>query len=103
MGFWYSLLSSIHLLILCGDVEQNPGPKDAKYLSLCHWNLNSLAAHDFAKVFNATEKFDFICLSKLYLDSTITSDDSGLSLDGYDLIRADHPKNIKQGGVCIYY
>ena len=43
------------------DVEQNPGPKDAKYLSLCHWNLNSLAANDLAKVsalkaFNATEK-----------------------------------------------
>ena len=88
--------------------EQNPGPKDAKNLSLCHWNLNSLAAHDFAMVsaleaFNATEKFDFICLSVSYLDSTISSDDSSLFLDGYNLIRADHPKNIKKGGVCIYY
>ena len=44
-----------------------------------------------------------LCLSKLYLDSTISSDDSGLSLDGYNLIRADHPKNIEQGGVYIYY
>ena len=26
-----------------------------------------------------------------------------LSLDGYSLIHADRPKNIKQGGVCIYY
>ena len=25
------------------------------------------------------------------------------SLDGYNLILAGHPKNIKQGGVCIYY
>ena len=63
IGFWYLFFNSIHLLILCGDVEQNPGPKDTKYLSLCHWYLNSLAAHDFAKVsalkvFNATEKFD---------------------------------------------
>ena len=57
----------------------------------------------FRKVFNATEKFYIICLSKSYLDSTISSDDNGLSLDGYNLIRADHPKNIKQGGVCIYY
>ena len=96
MGFWYSLLNSIHLLILCGDVEQNPGPKDTKYLSLCHWNLNSLDTHDFAKVsalkaINATEKFDFICLSESYLDFIISSDDSCPSLDGYNLIRPDHP------------
>ena len=46
---------------------------------------------------------NFICLSESYLDSTISSDDNSLSLDGYNLIRADHPNNIKQGGVCIYY
>ena len=38
-----------------------------------------------------------------YLDSAISSDNSSLSLEGYNLIRADHPKNIKQDGVCIYY
>ena len=108
MGFWHLFFNGIHLLILCGDVEQNLGPKNTKYLSLCHWSLNSLATPDFAKVsalkaFKVTEKFDFTCLSESYLDSTISSDDSSLSLDGYNLIRADHPKNIKQGGVCIYY
>ena len=61
MRFWYLFFNSIHLLILCGDMEQNPGPKDTKYLSLCHWNLNSLAVHHFVKVgalktFNATKK-----------------------------------------------
>ena len=24
-------------------------------------------------------------------------------MEGYKLIRADHPNNIKRGGVCIYY
>ena len=24
-------------------------------------------------------------------------------LDGYSLIRADHPGNMKSGGVCLYY
>ena len=24
-------------------------------------------------------------------------------LDGYKLIRSDHPSNTKRGGVCIYY
>ena len=96
------------MLILCGDLEQNPGPKDTKYLSLCYWNLNNLAAHDFAKVsalknFNVTEKLDFICLSESYLDSIISSDDSSPFLVGYNLICANHPKNIKQSEVCIYY
>ena len=44
---------------------------------------------------------DFICLSETYLDSTIP--DSLLEIDGYNLVRADHPNNIKRGGVCIYY
>ena len=68
-------------------MEQNPGPKYTKYLSLCHWHLNSLAAHAFAEVsalkaLNGTENFDFICLPESYLDSTISSDDSSISLDG---------------------
>ena len=109
IGFRHLHFNSIHLLIFCGYVEQNSGlNKDKKYLSLCHWNLISLAAHDFAKVsalkaFNTTKNFDFILLSESYLDSTISSDDSSLSLDGYNLICADHPKIIKQGRVWIYY
>ena len=40
---------------------------------------------------------------KTFLDSTISWDNSSLSLDSYNLTLADHPKNIKQGGFCIYY
>ena len=28
------------LLICCGDVESNPGPKNQHQISFCHWNLN---------------------------------------------------------------
>ena len=42
-------------------------------------------------------------MSKSYLDSAICSDDSSVSLDGYNLICADHPKNIKQRGVWVHY
>ena len=45
-------------------------------------------------------KHDSICLSETYLDSTIP--DSLLVIDGYNLVRADYPNNIKRGGVCIY-
>ena len=75
VGFCHLLFHGIYLLILCDDIELNPKPKDAKYLSLCHWNLDSMAVHDFAKVsaikaFNTTKNFDFICLSESYLETS---------------------------------
>ena len=62
--------------------------------------------HNFSKltqlkVYTSTYKHNFICLSETYLDSTIP--DSLLEIDGYNLIRSDHPNDIKRGGVCIYY
>ena len=55
------------------------------------------------KACNAIYKYDFICLSETYLDSSIPSDYLSLDLKGYRLIRADHPNNFIRGGVCIYY
>ena len=42
----------IFLITLSRDVELNPGPKRkvAQTLSICHWNLNSICAHNFCKV-----------------------------------------------------
>ena len=45
-------------------------------------------------------KHGFICLSETYLDSS--TPDVLLEIDGYNLVRADHPNNIKRAGVCIY-
>ena len=42
-------------------------------------------------------------LSETCLDSSIPSDHLSLELEGYKLVRADHPDNVKLGGVCIYY
>ena len=42
----------IFVLLLChGDIEPNPGPKKLKKnsLSVCHWNLNNLSAHNFSQ------------------------------------------------------
>ena len=46
-------------------------------------------------------KHDFICLSETYLDSS--TPDGLLEIDGYNLVRVDHPNNIKRSEVCIYY
>ena len=55
------------------------------------------------KAYNAIYKYDFMGLSETCLDSSIPSDHLSLELEGYKLVRADHPDNVKLGGVCIYY
>ena len=85
MRFQY--LFFIHLFISCSNVEQNPGPKDTVWFSLCHQNLIALTVHDFAKI-------STLIAFNSYQDFTISSDDSSLSLDGYKLIRS---------GFCICY
>ena len=105
------LLTLVYMFIILqchGDVEPNPGPRKQKpnYLSVCHWNLNSLTAHNFSKLtqlqaYDSIYKYDFICLSGTYLDSS--TPDNLIEIEGYKVIRADHPDNIKRGGVCNYY
>ena len=97
-----------HLLLLSGNIEINPGLKRSSTIKFCHWNLDELAAHDFIKVplietFITTSNFDVVCLSGTFLDSTIPDDDVNMQINGYSLLRADHPNNIKRGGVCIYF
>ena len=48
------------------------------------------------KAYNAIYKYDIICLSETYLDSSIPSDHVSLELEGYKLVRADHPNNINK-------
>ena len=70
-------------------------------------NLKSITAHNFAKeyllqAYNAIHNFDLICLSESYLDSSVSSDNDNLYIRDYKLVIADHPGNIKRGGVCVY-
>ena len=81
------------VLKLSGDIEENPGPKPSsnQSFSICHWNLNSISAHNYIKVsllraYISTHKFDVICISETYLDSDISDDDDNLKIAGYNLI-----------------
>ena len=85
------------LLMLSGDVEINPEPLSncKEHFSICHWNLNSISAHDYSKLFLLKayiilHKFDIIYLSETYLDSTIPKEDDKLQIPVYTLIRFDH-------------
>ena len=98
------------LILLSGDIETNPGPtpSSGQCFSICHWNLNSITAHNFAKLslltaYNLVHSFDIICLSETYLNSETPPNDTRLELPGYNLFRSDHPSNNKRGGVCVYY
>ena len=99
------------LLVSCsGDVEVNPGPnrKPNDALSICHRNFNSMSAHNFVKLhllkaYLTVHKYDIICLSETYLDSSISFVDNNLQISGYNIIRLDRPSSSNRGGVCIYY
>ena len=48
-------------------------------------------------------KFDIVCLSETYLDTSVPLYDINLEIQGYELIWSDHPSQHKRGGVCIYF
>ena len=48
--------------------------------------------------YNTVLKYDFICVSETYFDSSVESDDDGLRTIDYKLLLTDHPLNTKRGG-----
>ena len=69
--------------------------------------LNSLVAHSFAKVSLLTgylfvNNFDIVCLSEIFLNSEILTNDENLQTPDYSIARVDHPSNTKRGGLCVY-
>ena len=96
------------LLIWSGDVESNPGPKKSASLTFFQWDLNGIAVHDFAKIsliqsYALSCNTDIIFFSETFLDSSIEASDSNINISGYNSLRSDHPSNIREGGVCMFY
>ena len=96
------------LLLESNNIETKSGPLRSSFIKTCHWNLNGLATHDFVKMplieaFITTHNLDIICLSETFLDSSIGISDTRININGYSLLRADHPGNTKHGGDCMYY
>ena len=94
---------------LSDDIKLNPAPKRDinQCFSVCHWNWNSVASHNFSKIqflvtYNCIHKFDIIWLSEYYLNSKFLSSHRSLQIPGYIFARMDHPSNKKRGGVCLY-
>ena len=67
-----------------------------------------MSAHNYSKIslltaYISIHDFDIICISETYLTSTIDINDENLKIPGYNMYHADHPSDVKRGGVCIYY
>ena len=99
-----------HLIVLSGDIEVNPGPKNnfSECLSICHWNFNSISVHHYSKLFLlkgyiSVNKFDIICILETYVDFTVSLDDENLVIPGYNLVCSDDPSNTKYRSFCLYY
>ena len=75
MNFFYSFFSE-NLSLLHGDIETNPGPNKECKSFTCHWNVNSLTAHNMLKLssiaaYNFIHKYDFIFISETFLHSSV--------------------------------
>ena len=91
-------------MLNCNSARRNSGQS----FSICHWNINSIAAHNFSKIsllkaYNAIHTYDIICLSETYLNHDALSDNDNSKIPRYKLIRVDHPSNQKRGGICLYH
>ena len=106
--FFY-MLYSYCIIMQSWDIEANPGSGGWRTsLSLCHWNLNSIWVEDFSKLsqilaFLNVHQFDISCLTKTFLDSSSSSEDLRLAIEGYNFFCCNHASNLRRGGVCLYF
>ena len=55
------------------------------------WNLNSISVHNYVKFSSlrsdiAIHKFDIVCISETYFDSSTSSDDGNLEISVYNVL-----------------
>ena len=93
-------------LFICADIHLNPGPFDDGFFKFCHWNCNSLKAHNFSRIasiqaYNANHNFNLIAISETALTDEISDDE--IDIPGYQCLRNDLPPQDTHGGVLIYH
>ena len=92
------------LLLLSGDIESNPGPRDWADISICHVNIRSIRSNPEKLKHNTsalTGKYDIITLSETWLNSMCSN--SCLKLAGYqEPYRKDREDDTGYGGVLVW-
>ena len=84
------------LILLCLDVEQNPGP--ASELSVFNWNVRSIR-NKLDTLADLAVDYNILCLTETHLDDNICTND--LLLDYFsEPYRKD--RNFAGGGILVY-
>ncbi|CAG2231322.1 unnamed protein product [Mytilus edulis] len=92
------------LLLICGDIEPNPGPErtheySEKTLSIFHCNIRSLR-NKLNYIADIIEDYDVVFFTETHLDSNIT--DYDISIMGFETpVRKD--RNSHGGGIIMYF
>jgi transcriptional regulator with PAS, ATPase and Fis domain len=94
----------IHLLLIAGDIELNPGPKGTPdlietVLSIYHGNIRSLR-NKINYIANLIEEYNIVFATETHLNNQITDDD--IAISGFDIpFRKD--RNSHGGGIIMYH
>ena len=87
-------------LIRSGDIEIQPGPiKNA--LKFCHWNLNSVLAHDRIKI-SLLEAYNSV-YNYILVSGDISHDETFIEGFSKNPFCKDDPSGLHKGGVCMYF
>ena len=54
------------------------------------------------EAYNVEHEFDMVYISETFLDFSILTNDEGLNMKEYKLVKAHNPSESKKGGVGIY-
>ena len=76
----------------------DPRKKKQDFFLFFRLNVNNIIAHNklsLLEAYNTIYKYDILCISETYLDSSVSVDDTTLSLPGYSLVRSDHLTMLK--------
>ena len=57
--------------------------------------LAKISVVSLLRVYISIHKFDLVCISEFFLNSDTAFDDNNLKIEGYDIVRSDHPSNFK--------
>lgn len=87
------------LIILCNDIEKNPGPDKGKLFKIGHCNIRGLRSNFSDLKVSLKTYFDIFCISETMLSNTVKTEN--IRIPGYQLpLRKD--RNYNGGGLLIY-
>jgi exonuclease III len=87
------------LILLCGDIEENPGP-ELNGFSIFHVNVRSLRNKiDLLETHQL--KPDILAITESHLDQSFSSDK--IELNGYCKNPYRKDKILGSGGICVYF